>query len=371
LKILYVIDSLSFGGAQRQLVELIKGIDRSKFEVHLCCLINDPAGYTDIVEKLDISIKYYSRRYTFDVRPIFYIFQYIREMKIDLIHSFLTLGALFGVIAAKFAGRPVICSGIRDAKDQSITHGIYKHIESAIADILVSNSMAGFTNRFKGMKPHFRVIYNGIDLNRFRVRSTDVSSVERELGISGFSHVVGMVAALSDYKDHETLLDAAPIVLGRYPNTCFLLVGDGSNRSRLLRKVQSRGLEQNVIFTGYRSDVECIYPLMDVSVLLARSSLHLEGISNAVLESMASGVPVIASAGGGTNEVIDHGRNGLVVPPGSSKRLAECIIDILSNPQKVRAMAKMAQQDVTTRFSLDRYVEQHVSLYNHVYRKRL
>lgn len=98
MKILYVIDSLGFGGAERQLVELIKGIDRSKFEIYLCCLINDPVGYTDIIKKMGISFNYFSRKYTFDIRPIFYIARYIRQMKIDLVHSFLSLGAVFGVL---------------------------------------------------------------------------------------------------------------------------------------------------------------------------------------------------------------------------------------------------------------------------------
>ena len=371
MKILFVIDSLRFGGAERQLVELIKGLDKNKFEIHLCCLINDPAGYTDIIKELGIKIRYFSREFMFDIRPILSISEYIKQMRIDLVHSFLSLGALFGVIAAKIAGVRVICSGIRDAKDQSAMYWIYKRIESVLSDCLVSNSVAGFTNRFKKNKQHFRVVYNGIDFNRFELNVTDTGNVKEELGISRFSHIVGMVANLSDYKDHQTLLDAIPLVLRRFANTCFLLIGDGPKRENLERKVKRQGLKKNVIFGGYRSDVERIYPAMDISVLVARvDEHHSEGISNSLLESMASGIPVIATTGGGTDELIVHGRNGLMVPPADPKHLAESIIDVLSNQKKASAMAKVALQDVKARFGLDRYVEDYVSLYHEVLKQR-
>jgi glycosyltransferase involved in cell wall biosynthesis len=369
-KILFVIDSLRFGGAERQLVELIKGLDRTKFEIYLCCLVTDPGGYTNELHKLGIKIKYFSRTFMFDIKPIIQISHYIKEMRIDLVHSFNCLGALFGVVAANLAGRKVVCSGIRDAKDQSLMHAVYKKIESVMADILVSNSVAGFTNRFKKNKQHFRVVYNGIDFNRFELNVRDTGNVKEELGVSGFSHIVGMVASLSDYKDHQTLFDAIPLVLSRFANTCFLLIGDGPKRESLLRIVKLQGLEKNVIFGGYRSDVDRIYPAMDVSVLVTRSKRHLEGISNSLLESMASGVPVIATAGGGTDEVIVHGRNGLMVPPADPKCLAESIIDVLSNPKKASAMAKTALQDVKARFNLERYVEDYVSLYHEVLKQR-
>ena len=365
-KILFVIDSLRFGGAERQLVELIKGLDRTKFEIYLCCLVNDPGGYTNELHKLGIKIKYFSRAFMLDIKPIIQISQYIKEMKIELVHSFNCLGALFGVIAAKIAGRRVICSGIRNAKDQSAMYWIYKRIESVLSDYLVSNSMAGFTNRFKKNKKHFRVVYNGIDFNRFELNVTDTDNVKEELGVSKFSHIVGMVASLSDHKDHQTLLDAIPLVLSRFANTCFLLIGDGPIRENLERKVKRQGLEKNVIFTGYRSNVDRIYPAMDVSVLVTRSKLILEGISNSLLESMASGIPVIATTGGGTDEVIVHGRNGLMVPPADPKHLAESIIDVMSNQKKASAMAKVALQDVKAKFGLDRYVEDYVSLYHEV-----
>ena len=130
--------------------------------------------------------------------------------------------------------------------------------------------------------------------------------------------------------------------------------------------MKQQDLEKNVIFGGYRSDVERTYPALDVSVLVTRSKRHLEGISNTLLESMASGVPVIATAGGGTDEVIVHGKNGLMVPPADPRCLAESIIDVLSNQEKVEIMAKTALQDVKARFGLKRYVQDYVSIYHEV-----
>lgn len=370
MKILFVIDSLKVGGAERQLVELIKGLDRTKLEIYLCCLVNDPGGYTNELHKLGIKIEYFSRAFMLDIKPIIQISHYIKEMRIDLVHSFNCLGALFGVVAANLAGRKVVCSGIRDAKDQSWMHAVYKKIESVMADIFVSNSVAGFTNRFPKMKPHFRVIYNGIDLGRFRDQSTDIRCVAEELGIDEFAHVVGMVASLSWSKDHETLLEAAPMVLEHLPDTCFLLIGDGPTRPKLVAKAKEGGVGDNVVFVGYRSDVERIYPVMDVCVLLTRSERILDGIANSLLEAMASAVPVIASSGGGTDELIEHGRNGLLVPPANAMNLAESIVEVVSNQKKARAMAEDALRDIHARFALKRYIQEYMAVYDEVADKK-
>jgi len=365
LKILYVIDSLSPGGAERQLVELIKGLDKSKYNVNVCCLMKEEKGYTEILETAaDIKIKYFCRRNKFDLLPIKRIYNYILELKIDVVHAFLTLGALFGVIAARLAKCPVVCSGIRDSKDDNFLFLIYKKIEALLSNILVSNSKSGFINRFKVIKPHFRVIYNGIDLERFKKDSYYNEKLRNDLGLNKFSRVVGMVATLSNYKDYKTFINAASIILNCFKNTCFLIVGDGPNLDLLMRQAQELNISQNVIFTGYRSDVDKIYPIMNACVLVTRSELILEGMPNCLLESMASGVPVIASAGGGVNELIYHGWNGLLVPPGDYLKLAENIIKILANEDLARLLSRNASQDVRERFNNERYVQETLLLYH-------
>jgi len=205
MHILFVIDSLVSGGAERQLVELIKGLaKRSDYKISLGVLENIETGYTDTIRKLQIDIHLFPRKFRYDFSPILSIRQFIIRQEVHLVHSFLDLGALYGLIAGLLAGRPVVCSSIRNAKDEHIKNAIIIQIEARISDILVANSLTGFTNRFKAMRPNFRLIYNGIDFDRFNVSLEDVEAVRKHFGLQRYKHIIGMVATFSRYKDYDT-----------------------------------------------------------------------------------------------------------------------------------------------------------------------
>ena len=357
--LLLVIDSLRAGGAERQMVELIKGLDKNKFNIHLYCLSKQENSYEDLVDKLGITINYYTRKYKYDlIRPVFEIKDYIHQNRIDVVQTFLNLGSLIGVAASRLAGKKVICSAIREGKDSDWKLMISKKVLAVFSDVYVSNSWAGFNNRFKKIKPNFKVIYNGIDFSRFE-KQIDVESLKDDLALTGKRHVIGMIASLSPYKDHITLLNAAKIVISKHPDACFLVVGDGAQRESLELLANSNGIEDHVIFAGYRSDVDQIYKVLDIFVLLTNTDLHQEGISNAILEAMVVGVPVIATAGGGTDELIDHNENGIIIAPKSINEAAEAILNLLENKSFSEQLSKNAQEKVFTNFGLDRYVEEY------------
>lgn len=371
IRLLFVIDSLGFGGAERQLVELVKGLSRKGgYEIHLVSLMRRTQGYADIVASLGIDVLYFPRAHKYDIfSPTCCLIRHILAHRIDLVHTFMNMGSLFGVVAAKLTGRPVVCSAIRDAKDTSSREKYLKRILARLADIYVANSQAGFSNRFRKMRSHFRVVYNGVDFSRFKGNHCDQETLKAELGISGFSHIVGMVGSLSRNKDQTTLLQAAPKILGLFPETVFLLVGDGETRASLEEQTQALGLGNHVIFTGYRHDVDRLYSHMDVCVLLTNSHVHLEGIPNVLVEAMASGIPVVASTGGGTDELLEGGHYGLLVPPNTPEVVAEAIIGLLAGLDKAVALATAAQASVLERFGLERYVSDYEKLYMEVRRK--
>lgn len=172
-----------------------------------------------------------------------------------------------------------------------------------------------------------------------------------------------MVASLSSFKDHDAFLKAASIVREKLNKVCFLLVGDGENRHALCQTIDKLDLQESVVLTGYRMDMENIYPLLDVSVLMTNANMILEGISNTVLESMAMRIPVIASRGGGTDEIIEHEKTGLLVEPGNAEQLADFIIELLSNKEKALFISANGQRNVFERFSNDKYVENTTRIY--------
>ena len=370
MKILFVIDSLSLGGVERQLVELIKGMDRHRFEVHVVCLNYAHDSYAHLVSKMGIGISYFCRRYKYDISPVFSIFRYIQKNRVDLVHAFNNLGALFGVAGAKLSRKPVVCSAIRDAKDWDSKLKLSKKILAFFSDIFVANSKAGFTNRFKKIKPYFRVVYNGIDFNRFGSGETDSFKLKEELNVLEFKYIIGMVASLTDRKDHETLINAAPKVLNIFPETCFLLIGDGPKREKLTDMVRRMGLEKNVLFLGYRYDTDRIMQVFDMSVLFTNADIQLEGISNAIMEAMAVGVPVIASRGGGTDEIIKHNINGILVNPKKADEAASAIIRLLGNKKRSERLAQSAIISLKEMFNLQRYVNAYQNIYDEVLSKK-
>jgi glycosyltransferase involved in cell wall biosynthesis len=367
--ILLVIDSLKIGGAERQFVTLVKGLDRKIFNIHIGVLKVSENGFEDMVRECGLKINTFPRRFKFDLVPIFSIYRFIKKNDINIVHSFLVMGALFGMMSAKFAHVPVVCSGIRDAKDQSVVQLLYKKIEAVFADILVSNSYAGFKNRFGKMKPKFRVVYNGIDTARFQSGTKTLANLKNGLNINGFKHYVGMIASLTSHKDHVTFINAASIVNQVVKKVCFLIIGDGQTRTMITELINKTGLSSSFFLTGYRTDTENIYALLDVSVLMTNARQHLEGISNSVLESMVANVPVIASRGGGTDEIIQHNVNGLLVEPGNTQQLADYIIELLTNEEKTSSISKNAYHDVVARFSFKTYVESYTEIYAELLRE--
>lgn len=373
LRLLFVIDSLGFGGAERQLVELVKGLlVRDTYEIHVVSLMKIDQGYAHILALLGLEVHCFPRAYKYDVLgPLFSLIRYIRESRIDLVHTFMNMGSLFGAVAARLTGRPVVCSAIRDARDKSFREKYLKRFLACLADRYVANSQAGLANRFQKIRPHFHVVYNGVDFNRFKsVGHDDREILRNELELSGCSHIVGMVGSLTRHKDQASLLQAAPAILKDFPDVVFLLVGDGETRAALEAQSRAQGLTKRVVFAGFRKDVDRFYPLMDVCVLLTNSQVHLEGIANVLVEAMACGVPVVATAGGGTDELLGDGRYGLCVPPHKPDAVATAIVGLLADPVSAADRVVAARASVFERFGLERYVDDYENLYLEIQRTK-
>ena len=173
-------------------------------------------------------------------------------------------------------------------------------------------------------------------------------AVRHELGLGG--PVVGLVANIRGSKGHQYFLEAAHHVLARLPATRFLIVGDGVGFADVQRRVQEMGLADHVIMTGFRRDIPEVMAALDVLVL---PSVRSEATSQVVPQALAVGTPVVATAVGGSPEVIHDGETGRLVPPGDAAALAEGILDLLLHPDRARAMAAAGQRLVRTRFTVD------------------
>jgi glycosyltransferase involved in cell wall biosynthesis len=193
------------------------------------------------------------------------------------------------------------------------------------------------------------VVYLGIDLQRFR---------QADPALDRNGPVVGNVGRLVPQKGQRFLLEAAPLVLQRHPQARFVLVGEGPARAALEAQVRAAGIEEHVLLTGERSDVPAWLASFDVFAL---PSLF-EGLSYAVIEAQAAGVPVVATPVGGVRDTVVDRQTGLIVPPKDPKALADAICWLLENPREARTLSEEATRRVE-RFSKERMVQQTIAIY--------
>ena len=175
------------------------------------------------------------------------------------------------------------------------------------------------------------------------------TAVRAELGIPNSSPIVGMVANFNrKVKGAVYFVDALPLVAREVPDVRFLLIGLGDNETELRQRAEAAGVGKQLLFPGFRTDIDRFYSAMDVSALTSLS----EGLSITLLESMRHGVPVVATCVGGNPEVVQHGRTGLLVPPGDPESFAPEVIRLLKNPGLRERFSRRALEVVRESFSL-------------------
>lgn len=223
-----------------------------------------------------------------------------------------------------------------------------------VADNLNRRPMARLLGR------HALCMYNAVNLERF-VRPRDLASRQlkrAELGIPPGAPLVGSIGRLTAQKGYSTLLEAAAHVRAELPNAHLLIVGEGELRAELERQADKLGLADRAHLTGPRQDVDELLPAFDLFV----SSSLWEGLPTVILESMAAGVPVVATDVSGTRELVRHGVTGLLVPPGDAAALAEAMLQALRQTREPVAWVERAAERVQD-FSIVSVAQQHAAVY--------
>jgi glycosyltransferase involved in cell wall biosynthesis len=204
------------------------------------------------------------------------------------------------------------------------------------------------------------VIPNGVDIDRYTSQLDDPrGSIRTELGLDADTRLIAMVGTLKEVKGHRFMIEAMSALAPRYPDLHLLLVGDGELRSDLEALVSKSALDDRIHFLGSRSDVGDLLAASDLFVL---PSLW-EGLSMALLEAMATGLPIVASEVSGTVQAIVPGEHGMLIPPGDTQAIVDGISQLLSDPDRARAMGEAARRRVQAEFSAQKQAAEHLSLY--------
>ncbi len=349
--ILFLVDSMNVGGIERQIIELLKGLQRVDNYRPILSILN--RGGTWDMKALRIAAKDLgvSRKAYFDLVFPLRLIRRAKEENVRLIHTYGWMSAVVGFFAARWLHIPIVNASIQNATP-FVWHHYVGGWFARWSDAALANSRTGLEGYGLEKHPKGLVIRNGVDLERFR----DVVPVKYP------GPTICMVANFSRNKDHTTLIRALPEILREHPLTGLVLIGRDAGTLEENRVLASDlGVKEHVRFLTNVTQPEPYIAGSTLSVLT--SSARGEGISNAILEYMALGNPVIATDCSGNREVVMPGKNGFLIPHGAPSTLAECVIDMLRKPELAKCMGQAGKDLVQREFSLDRLVAQHTALY--------
>ena len=362
--ILFLIDALERpGGTETHLQELAKRLGSEGYTPIVCNLAGDQPILKVIaesgVETWPVTIQ---RLYTPAGRAI------VRDVvtrsygrHVAAVHTFHFKSDWMGVGVARALECPLVSSRRDLGFAQTPLRRLALRFIDPHVDAFIAPSVAVQTavhEREGVAKARISIIYNGLDPSRFSV-PVDRGEVRRNLGIPNDAIAITMVGNLRPIKDHATLIKAMAQVHAAHSSAYLVLVGEGAEQERLSALAESFGIRDRVIFAGARKDVPGILAAMDVFVL----SSHSEGMSNAIIEAMASGLPVVATDVGGNAECVVDGQTGYIVPHEDVDALANRLCKLLGDPVAAKAMGAAGRARVAEVFDVQTMVGHTADLY--------
>ena len=333
--------------------ELIRRLDRTRFDVHVACFQKEGAWLADVEACAPVTafpIRGFAHAATLARAAAFA--RWCRARRIAVLQTCDLYANTFALPAAMVAGVPVRIASRRELNPDKTPGKIalQRHAYRC-AHAIVANSPAAARQLDSEGLPAQRVhvIPNGVSVERFNGRAFSGRPIRTIL----------TVANLRPEKAHEVLLAAAARLRSRHPHIQFLIVGDGPRAAELQALAATLGVQRQVTFLGHREDVPALLARADAFVLPSRS----EAFPNGAIEAMAAGLPVIASRVGGLLDLIEDGRNGLLVSPDDPEALAAAVESLIVSPARAEALGASAREEVARRYSFDRMMRAFEDLY--------
>lgn len=357
LRVALLISNLEYGGAQRQVVELANRLNAAGHDVHVCCLsdyvplsaeLHDSANRLHVVKK----------RHQFDLGVVPRLVGILKELRTSIVHSFLFDAEIAARLAGVMHGGLAIIGSERNSDyRRKWRHTLALKLTGRCFDVIVANSEAGkrFQMRTLGIaERRLRVVYNGVDTDKFR--PGDGSMARRGLNLAAGTPVVGMFASFKRQKNHRMFFRMARRVLSDLPGAKFLCIGEslhgGAQNSseyhaEMMSAIDEMGLRGAVLCLGNRDDVVDVYRACDVTVLTS----YREGTPNVLLESMACGVPVVATDAADNRLIVPDGAGGYVVAMDDDGAMAARVSELHRDGERRRAFGQAARTWIEERFS--------------------
>ncbi len=364
-KIIEVSSDSNIGGAGKCIITYVENYDKSKYEVKVLL----PTGSllipelkkrnVDIIEVSEIRDK------SLDFKAISSLMKVFKKEKPDLVHAHASMSAR---IAAKLSGvKSVYTRHSVFEPSPKISRGLGKKINGFVnnffSDGIIAVAEAAKDNLTKtGVDDKkIKVILNGI--SGLLPQTDEEKKATRERFKVGDSFVISIIARLEDIKGHNYFIDAAKILIDKGISAKFVIAGTGSYEAHLKEKVKDMGLENDVLFTGFISDVD---KLMNITDLQCNASYGTEATSISLLEGMSLGIPAVVSDFGGNPGVIKDGKNGFLVPQKNAEAMADKIFEIYSDKNLYKTLSEGAKEIFKTTFTAEAMTKNIEDVYDSV-----
>jgi glycosyltransferase involved in cell wall biosynthesis len=369
VRVLHVVDSLAPGGMENGVVNISQRLQGNGFDFHVACL-RHKGDFSKRMAKPE-QVVVMGKTSGFSLQTVLNLSRHIRAIQPDLVHSH-NLGALIYAALATFGGiKPPVVHG---------EHGQLGASDTASKRLWQRRILFAFCRRVHvvsaGLRDHLHqwglrswhpivATTNGVDTTRFAPEGEgERDRTRKELGFDGTDQVVGIVGRLVAVKRHHMLLEAFTELADEFPRLHLLVVGDGGDgREGVITAMREHPLAARVHWVGHQDNLPRFYQAMD----LLTAPSELEGLSNAVLEAMATGLPVLGHVACGNAELIQHGQNGLLSPLNSPRELAAAMRAALNDHSTLRKLGQAARESVLRDYSM----EAMVSGYRRLYRSAL
>lgn len=367
-RIAYVIGELGKGGAEYQLYELVRGLERGRWTPTVIVLAS--GGYwTAPIRELGVEVHELPSRRRMEPGRLRALRGVLAATRPHVLHTILWSGNAYGRLAALGLGIPVVIAAERNVIRRPGWQVALERLLDRVTDGYLVNS-AAVAEELAGPgglpRAKMEVVHNGIDLGRSPAFRVDRRAARGALGFDPARRLVAQVGRLEPQKDYPTFLAAAARVAAMFPDVDFLAVGEGGLRDELAARARTLGLDGRLRFTGVRHDVPILLAGVDVLALTSR----WEGLPNVVIEAMAAGAVAVVTDVGGARELIEPDRTGLIVPAGDAEAVASALARVLADPAGAERMACAARRRIEAEFTIDATVRRTTAVYESLLARR-
>lgn len=376
INLLYIITKLELGGAQKQLLSLIKNLDQGRFNLFLFAgqdglLVSDFLRIGGLTLKgsrwLERPINIFK-----DFLSLFEICRFIKKNNIDIVHTHSSKAGILGRLAGKLTQVKIIVHTVHGWSFNDYQPVWFRRlfiwlerVNAQFSDKLIVVSehdrKKGLVNRI-GKEGQYRLIRYGIDYGEFNITER---GIREEFGLNN-DLVIGMISCFKPQKSPQDFIKLASLINQGLPDVKFFLVGDGVLRSQIENLINRFGLQKTVILSGWRRDIARILSAIDIFVL---TSLW-EGLPISVLEAMAASKAVVATNTGGIAEVIFETKTGFLVPAHNINAMHRRLAILLKDENARKQIGKNAKASLTSEFSLENMVNNTRDLYDDLVKRK-